>query len=61
MKYARIIDGMVHEVVVPPAGITIDQMFHPSLVGGFVEVPDYVEVRWTINSQGVWVGHSVEE
>ena len=54
MKYARIIDGMAHEVVIVPTGMSIEQMFHSSLVGNFTEVPDHVGVRWTINAQGEW-------
>jgi hypothetical protein len=55
MKYARIIDGMAHEVVIVPTGMSIEQMFHPSIVGIFTQVPDTVEVRWTVDEQGQWI------
>jgi hypothetical protein len=47
MKYARIHDGLVHEVCVPVEGFTIDQCFHSSLAEKMVICPEEVQSGWT--------------
>ena len=40
MKYARIQDNVVAEIIIPPEGVSIHDMFHPDLVKTFVDIGD---------------------
>jgi hypothetical protein len=50
MKYARIISNVVVETFTPPAGVSIADCFHPSLV--FEPIPDDVEAGWLVAEDG---------
>jgi len=50
MKYARIISSVVVETFTPPAGVSIADCFHPSLV--FEPIPDDVEAGWLVAEDG---------
>jgi hypothetical protein len=47
MKYARINEGKVAEICVPPEGFAITQCFHPDLVAQMVSCADDVQAGWT--------------
>jgi hypothetical protein len=47
MKYARIVNGKVHEICVPVEGFTIDECFHPDLVAQMVACTDDVKHGWS--------------
>ncbi len=46
-KYARIVNGKVHETFTPPVGVPISDCFVPELVAQFIECGDTVEQNWT--------------
>ena len=41
---ARIIDGVVAEILVPVSGFTVEQCFHPDILAQCVDVPDSMQV-----------------
>lgn len=43
-QFARISGGVVAEIIDPPHGVPVDQMFHPDVVAALVPVPDPGEV-----------------
>lgn len=51
--YARVRGGIVLELFTPPAGMTIDQCFVPSIAMQYVAVPDGVSPQqgWTCNGK----------
>ncbi|MDE1905017.1 MAG: hypothetical protein KGH75_01020 [Rhodospirillales bacterium] len=53
--FARVVGGVVAEIVTPPAGVSIGAMFHPEIAAQFVAVPSGVAVApgWT-ESGGVF-------
>lgn len=55
MRYARIEDNIVQEIIVPHSGFTIDQMFHPDIVAILVTVPDEVDVGWIKQEDGTYI------
>lgn len=55
MKYARIIDSTVQEVFIPPAGFTLEECFHSSLIAQFEPCPDEVEGGWLKQEDGTFV------
>ena len=53
MKYARITDGRVAEIVIIPEGAAIADMFHPDIVSTMVAVPEEdVTVDWLYAGSG---------
>ena len=55
MKYARVLDSIVQEVFVPPAGLTIEDCFTPEVVALFEPCPDEVEQNWIKEPDGSFV------
>ena len=49
MRYARIVNGIVHEICVPVAGFTIEECFHPDLVAQMVACSDEVKPNWVFD------------
>jgi len=52
MKTARIQNNVVAEILVPVAGFTIDQCFHPSILAQCQTVEDEVQVNWVKQEDG---------
>jgi hypothetical protein len=44
--FARLENGRVVEVILPPDGLSLDDMLHPDLAGLFVACPDHVQAGW---------------
>ncbi len=42
MKTARIVDGIVAEILTPIEGFALSQCFHPSILAACVSVPDEI-------------------
>lgn len=53
-KYARIVDSVAVEILVPPEGFTLEECVHADIAVLFVEVPDNITVNSTIDSKGKW-------
>lgn len=47
MRYARIADEVVAEIINLPEGVDLAKAFHPSIVSACKEVGDDVQVGWT--------------
>lgn len=54
MKYARIVDGVVAEVFVPPDGFELEDCFTAEIVAQFEPCPEQVEQRWTKDLDGIF-------
>lgn len=52
MKTARIQNNIVVEILVPVAGFTIDQCFHPDILAVCEQVEDEVQVNWIKQEDG---------
>ena len=52
MKTARIQNNKVVEILVPIAGFTIDQCFHPDILATCEQVEDDVQVNWVRQEDG---------
>lgn len=48
MRYARIINEKVVEILVLPKGVPIEQAIHPDMLLAFVEVDESVEEGWMV-------------
>ena len=44
MKAARIVDGIVFEILIPAEGFSLAQCYHPAIVADCVFVDDSVQV-----------------
>ncbi len=44
MKAARIVDGIVVEIMVPAEGFSLAQCYHPAIIADCVFVDDFVQV-----------------
>jgi len=55
MKYARVLDSIVQEVFIPPAGLTIEDCFTPEVVALFESCPNEVEQNWIKEPDGSFV------
>lgn len=55
MKYARIINNLVIETFIPPAGVPIEECFTPEIVAQFESVPEEVEQNWIKQGDGTFV------
>lgn len=53
MKMARIIDGVVGDVIVPVEGFTIEECFHPDVLAQYTPVPDDAQPGWVLTEVGV--------
>ena len=54
MKYARIENNTVVEILAPIPGFTIDQCFHADILTNVVVVDDSVQLGWVLQD-GQWV------
>ena len=63
MKYARIIDGNVLEIIQPPAGYSIEECYHEGVVKTCVEIPADLDVQigWTHSSETGFVAPAPAE
>jgi hypothetical protein len=52
MKMARIIDGIVGDVIVPLDGFRIEECFHPDLLAQYVAVNGDVQPGWIVTEDG---------
>lgn len=46
MKYGRVVDNVIVEIVEPINGFTIYESFHPLIVETLVPLPDLAEIGW---------------
>lgn len=46
MKFARVLDGAIAEIIVVPANSVIDDMFHPDFVAALVAHSGNADVGW---------------
>jgi hypothetical protein len=53
MKMARIIDGVVGDVIVPIEGFRIEECFHPDLLAQYITVADDVQSGWIVTEDGI--------
>lgn len=53
MAKAIVQHGRIAEIVTPPEGLEIEDMFHPDLIAAMIDVPDDVEPGWA-EIEGVW-------
>ncbi len=53
MKYAKLTNNQVTEILVAIDGFTIEQCFHPDILKDAVPVPSQVEHGWTL-IDGTW-------
>jgi hypothetical protein len=53
MKMARIIDGIVGDVIVPIDGFRIEECFHPDLLAQYVTVNGDVQPGWIVTEDGI--------
>jgi len=53
MKMARIIDGVVGDVIVPIDGFRIEECFHPDLLAQYVAVDGDVQPGWIVTEDGI--------
>jgi hypothetical protein len=53
MKYARVENNTVVEILTPIPGFTIDQCFHADILTNVVPVDDTVQPGWTL-VDGAW-------
>ena len=53
MKYARIEDNRILDVITPPEGLDITDCLHPDALKIYEAVSDDVEVNWVL-VDGVW-------
>lgn len=53
-KYARIIDSVAVEILIPPEGFTLAESVHSAIAELFSEVPDDVTVNSTVDAKGKW-------
>jgi hypothetical protein len=52
MKTARIVNGVVAEILTPVEGFTLDQCFHPTILAACEQVEDEVQVGWVKQEDG---------
>jgi hypothetical protein len=52
MKTARIQNNKVVEILLPIAGFTVDQCFHPDILATCEQVEDAVQVHWVKQEDG---------
>jgi hypothetical protein len=52
MKTARIQNNKVVEILVPVAGFTIDQCFHPEILAACEQIEDDVQPTWVKQEDG---------
>lgn len=52
-KMARIVDGVVVDVLVPLEGFTIEECFHPDLLAQYIPVTDDVQAGWILTEDGL--------
>ena len=52
-KMARIIDGVVDEIIVPVEGFTIEECFHPDVLVHYSPVADDVQSGWVVTEDGI--------
>lgn len=50
---ARIIDGIVGDVIVPLDGFRIEECFHPDLLAQYVTVNGDVQPGWIVTEDGI--------
>ena len=46
MKYVRIVNGIVAEIIVPREGFALSDLYHPDFLAALVEAPDDVVPGW---------------
>ena len=49
---ARIIDGKIAEIFTPVSGFSVEECFHPSVLGQSFDVADDVQVGWVQQEDG---------
>lgn len=52
-KMARIIDGVISDVIVPLGNFTIEECFHPDLLAQYIAVDGDVQPGWIITEDGI--------
>ena len=52
-KMARIVDGIVGDVIVPVEGFTIEECFHPDILAMYTLVADEVQPGWVVTEGGI--------
>ena len=52
-KMARIIDGIVGDVIIPIEGFTIEECFHPDVLAQYSPVADDVQPGWIVTENGI--------
>lgn len=49
--FARVEAGVVAEIIIPPEGVTIEEMFHPDLAAQIVACPAEVSQGWLFDGE----------
>jgi hypothetical protein len=52
MKYARIVDFIVFEVFIPPAGFELTDCFTPEVASQFSLCADDIQGGWVVHADG---------
>lgn len=58
---ARILNGVVGEILMPIDGFAIEDCFHPQVLAMCVDVADEVQVGWVQQEDGTFAAPVVEE
>ena len=53
MKYARIVNNIVQEIFIADGTKTLSETFHPDVCALFEEIPDEVEINFSLIN-GEW-------
>ena len=61
MRYGRIVDNAVAEIVTPIAGFMIEDCFAPAIVATLCPVADDVQAGWVRQEDGSFAAPVVEE
>lgn len=55
MKYGRVVDNVIVEIVEPINGFTIYESFHPLIVETLDRLPDLAEIGWIKQDDGSYI------
>ena len=57
MRYARIQDKQVVEIITPPEGVSVNDLYHPDLVKTFMDIGDSeITYGWGFDPEnGGWI------
>jgi hypothetical protein len=57
---AQIINGKIAEILVPVAGFSLEECFHPSVLAQCTDVADEAQVGWVQQEDGSFAAPIVE-